>query len=322
MKLSARPARGQDVFAEARDKFTIPALWELLALPGEPKASCRSPFRDERSPSFTIFAECRQWKDHGTGEGGDVVEFLRVALGISHKEARTWFAERLGTPALPPRRPLVTSQAPKRIKWPAELVEGTEDTWGHFAGRRGFSPMSVQQMVRAGILRFTRIDGVACFVITDDERRAAEIRRMDGKLFGESKVFPLAGVDKRWLTGLELLKDQPRKVSVLITEGSTDLLAAFHLYHQFRREGGDWSWNPVALLGSKCRGGCPEVAALLRGRHVRLIPDADPDGDQMADHWQGLLRKIGCSVDVVNLPPGTDLSDNLTSISPPDLFSK
>jgi hypothetical protein len=60
----------------------------------------------------------------------------------------------------------------------------------------------------------------------------------------------------------------------------------------------------------------------MRGRRVRLVPDADDEGDQMADNWSSLLRKIGCSVDVVNLPRKTDLTDNLNLISPPDLFSK
>jgi hypothetical protein len=41
----------------------------------------------------------------------------------------------------------------------------------------------------------------------------------------------------------------------------------------------------------------------------------------MADHWTGLLRKIGCTVDVVNLPKGTDLTDHLSTLPPLDLFS-
>jgi hypothetical protein len=112
-------------------------------------------------------------------------------------------------------------------------------------------------------------------------------------------------------------------VSVLITEGATDLLAAVDLYSRYRRDhGGRESWQPIALLGARCKTLHDDAAAIIRGRHVRLVPDADPAGDTMAEHWTALLRKIGCAVDVVELPRGTDLTDNLHSISPTDLFSK
>jgi hypothetical protein len=64
-----------------------------------------------------------------------------------------------------------------------------------------------------------------------------------------------------------------------------------------------------------------EGIELIRGRRCRIVPDADPAGDQMADHWSGFLRSIGCTVDVVDLPRGTDLTDCKNDISPTDLFT-
>lgn len=312
----------QDLFAEAREKFTIADAWNLLGLEGEPKASCKSPFREDRSPSFSIHSGGKAWTDHATGEGGDVVEFIRTAIGGDHKDAREWLIARIGITA-PTHSTSRPSQAVKEIQWPAELVEGTAATWEAFAKLRGFTFPAVHAMVHAGILKFAKLpDGSKCFVITDQSQHAAEIRRMNGKAFGESKAFPLRGVDKSWLPGVQLLHEAPKTTAVLITEGATDMLAAIDLYSRYRRiYAGVASWQPIGLLGAGCRKLHPEAATLIRGRRVRLVPDADAAGDVMADHWTGLLRKIGCEVDVVTLPPKTDLSDHLSTLLPSDLFS-
>jgi hypothetical protein len=311
----------QDLFAEAREKFKIADAWQLLGLDGEPKPSCKSPFREDRHPSFSIHSDGAGWTDHATGEGGDVIEFIRHGIGGDHKDVRSWLQARIGT-APAPSRPAKAPQAPKAIQWPGELVEGTGETWQAFAKLRGIQPIAVQAMVRADILRFCKIDGVKCYVITDASHRAAEIRRMDGKPFGEPKAYPLRGVNKSWMPGTELLRHAQKTTGVLITEGATDLLAAIDLYSRYRREfGGKHSWQPVALLGAGCKNLHAEAAELMRGRHVRLVPDADTAGDVMADHWTGLLRKIGCTVDVVNLPKGTDLTDHLPTLPPTDLFA-
>lgn len=322
MKVSSAPRQGRDIFNEARHQLTITDAWVALGLPGTPKPSCRSPFRDERSPSFSIFDDGKGWKDHGSGEGGDVVEFILHAIDGDHKEVRNWLAARL-TPGAATSTAPKPSATIKRINWPSKLTEGDRATLKAFAASRGLTFPSVQAMAQAGILRFTIIHGNECFVITDASGRCAEIRRIDGKLFGDKKQFPLAGVNKQWLPGIDLLRTATKSTAVIITEGATDLLSACDLYSRYRREhGGKNSWQPAALLGAECKTLDPEAAQLIRGRHVRLVPDADPAGDKMADHWASLLRKIGCSVDVVNLPPGTDLTDNLNSISPTDLFSK
>jgi hypothetical protein len=320
-------ATHQDLFAEARERFTISDAWTLLGLEGEPKSSCKSPFREDRSPSFSIHSDGTAWTDHATGEGGDVIEFIRHAIGGDHRAVRHWLQERIGTDhhavTKAPRTPAKVSKPPKAIKWPSDPHTGTMDDWSAFAQSRGLTFPAVHVMVQAGILRFCRADGRACYVVTDATSRAAEIRRLDGEWFGDNKAFWLSGVDKSWLPGAELLAGEPKDVSAIITEGATDLLSAIDLYSRYKRNhDGKSSWVPMALLGAKCRNLHPEASDLLKGRHVRIVPDGDEAGDEMADHWTGLLRRIGCAVDVVTLPRGTDLTDNLATISPPDLFSK
>ena len=312
----------QDLFAEAREKFKIADAWHLLGYDGEPKASCKCPFREDRHPSFSIHSDGSAWTDHATGDGGDVIEFIRHAIGGDHKDVREWLRQRIGTDR-PASKATPAQQEAKRIEWPADIIEGTGTTWEGFSKLKGLTYPAVHVMVQAGILRFARIDGAKCYVITDASGRAAEIRRMDGKQFGASKAYPLRGVDKSWLPGIELLADAPPETAVLITEGATDLLSAFDLYTRYRRTFPErHSWQPAALLGAACKNLHPQASKLIRGRRVRLVPDADSAGDAMADHWTKLLRKVGCEVDVVTLPKGTDLTDHLTTLPPPELFSR
>ena len=76
--------------SEAKDRLRIPTLWRRLVLPGEPPACdgvCRSPFREDSSPSFSIYAGGTRFKDHGSGDGGDAITFLAMARRIGNREA-------------------------------------------------------------------------------------------------------------------------------------------------------------------------------------------------------------------------------------------
>lgn len=318
-----------DLFAEARAAYTIPDAWQMLRLPGEPKSSgtMRSPLREESNPSFVIFDEGRAWKDHGTGDGGDVIEFIRHAIGGDHRAVRDWLKERSGIDYFDhgdgktSSRPAKAPEAPKRIEWPAELVDGTEATWHAFSKKLGIRYAATHHAVTAGILRFCKIDGVRCYVVTDTANRAAEIRRCDGGLFNGKKAFPLKGVDKSWLPGIQLVKVTPKTTGILLTEGPKDYLAALHLYTTYKRDlDGKNSWLPAAVLGAGCSKLHPELVPWLRGRRVRVVPDGDDAGDRMAETWKALLLDLKCTVDVVKLPRGKDLFDLRAEIQPEGLF--
>src|SRR5262245_792694 len=81
----------------ALERLRIPAIWVMLNLPGKPARSCRSPFREDRHPSFSIYDDGRRWKDYATGEGGDAVDFIAKALGISNEDACRKLIDMAGT---------------------------------------------------------------------------------------------------------------------------------------------------------------------------------------------------------------------------------
>lgn len=82
---------------EIRNVYPIQFAWldEGFHKPGSWK-SCRSPFREDRHPSFSIFDEGRRWKDHGTDESGDVFDFVCKANHCDFREARELILIRLG----------------------------------------------------------------------------------------------------------------------------------------------------------------------------------------------------------------------------------
>jgi hypothetical protein len=318
----------RNLFAEARERFTIADLWSTFGFEGTPRPSCRSPFREDRSASFSIFDSGRAWHDHATGEGGDCVEFIRVALNTDHRGVREWLVQHLNGNAAPACRvkvpiwPDKRPDEPRSIQWPSEIREGTAADLQALCQARGISYAAAWTLTEAGVTGFMEIDGRTCMVITDREGHAAEIRRLDGTLFPNGlKAYPLKGVLKSWLVGAELLRREGSDTSVMITEGSTDLITAIDLYVKYRKSGGFRNWVPVALLGAGCRNLDAACAALIRGRHVRLVPDGDAAGAEMGRHWTKLLRSIGCKVDIVEMPQGTDLSDHRETINPQDLFA-
>ena len=333
--LTAVPPKCQtrpDVFARAKEQYTVLDAWRMLGLPGEPTLGTNiSPLREERRPSFSIYDGGRKFKDQGGGgEQGDVIAFVGAVTGWNYSEIRDFFMERSGIdhlngPPVPRPRPFVKPSAPPskpeqgRIKWPADLVTGSDATWEAFAKLHGYCYPGVWVMIHAGVLRFCRIKGMKCYVVTDDTGRAAEIRRIGGKTFATGgKVYPLPGVDKSWLLGADLLA---RDADVLLTEGSTDFLAAADIYTRHRKAGGRRQWCPMALLGAHCTTVAPELLKRLRGRHVRLVPDADVGGDTMLQNMRKLFTGAGCPVDVVTLPRGRDLSDVKSEINPGELFA-
>lgn len=57
---------------------------------------CLSPFRNEKTPSFSVSPDKQFWYDFGSSEGGDVVSFLEKAENISFMEAIEMLADMAG----------------------------------------------------------------------------------------------------------------------------------------------------------------------------------------------------------------------------------
>ena len=67
--------------SEIKAAYRIPAAWRDLGLPGQPGKCVPSPLRADHKPSFSVFEDGTRYKDHATGDGGDVFDFIRQAKG-------------------------------------------------------------------------------------------------------------------------------------------------------------------------------------------------------------------------------------------------
>ena len=77
----------------------MPQLMDRLGIGEEfQRRSCRSPFREERRPSFGIFQHDGRWfwKDHGVNKSGDEISLIMEARGFDKRQAIEFYRELVG----------------------------------------------------------------------------------------------------------------------------------------------------------------------------------------------------------------------------------
>jgi hypothetical protein len=250
----------------ALEKLTIPDVWTRLGLKGKPAASCRSPFRDDRNASFSVYSKGRRWKDHGTSEGGDAADFCAKARNLSSEDGARLLIELAGTNSLPqgdrigkknsphpgaakpePYDPFKDKEkARRREAWPAFEVP-TQTEIETIAALRGLSPEGVTLAAERGLLFCADSWEGRAWVVTDSRRVNAQARKLDGKpweAIGGKKAWTLPGSVATWSVGIRESEDFP---SIALVEGSADLMAAMHLIWV---AGQEKRIAPVAMFGA------------------------------------------------------------------------
>ena len=314
-----------------KEQLTIPEVWQRLGLSGKAAPSCRSPFRPDRSPSFSIYENGRRWMDFATGEGGDAIDFIARACSIETQEATRRFLAMAGAAApceFPSAAPRHRDTSHHRVTLPP-LRRGTLEEIESVARSRHLSPAAVSLAQSLGTLAFGEVCGFPCWVLLDAARRIAEARRMDRLPFpavgelGERKAHTLRGSCKSWPVGVAVLKTLPHFRAAMLVEGGPDYLAALH----FCLQSDAHDALPLAMLGRNAGTRlAPEALALLKGRRVRLYPHADADGGgvKAAQTWAAQLCQHGCQAEFFSLQgitqtdgqPVNDLNDAVHATRP------
>lgn len=321
---AARQAIDRSALDRAKETVGITDLWRHLGLPEEPRRSCRSPFRRDLHPSFSIFACGRLWKDHATGDAGDAVSFLKRAAGCSTAEAIARLIDIAGTaPAPAPRH----APAPRELTFPPLMVPRIIDLADlqHLRGWPLFAGLEIAH--RRGMFWTCRkIDNGTdrlAWLLTDSARHAAQVRRMDGQRWEkiDAKAWTLAGSDGSWPIGCADIGDRP---IVAFCEGGPDLLAVLTLAFLHDRH------HRVAavLMAGASAGISSDALAYFRGKRVRIFEHRDAAGERAGTRWAAQLREAGAAVDGLRLAqPCKDLSDVLAAtdaehLEPPlDIFA-
>jgi hypothetical protein len=300
----------------ALEKLTIYDIWQILGMDGKPGKNCRSPFRDDRNPSFSIYDNGRRWHDFTAGEDGDAADFCAKARDLPKGDGARLLIDLAGT-----RKPQDVPHSgfskreqhdPHKDEEKARLLEG----WPVFdvpkqteieaiATLRGLSPEGVALAAERGLLFCADSREGRAWVVTDSRRKYAQARRLDGKPWariGNKKAWTLPGSSGALPIGIyEALDFQ----NIALVEGGPDLLAAFHLAWCAtstpetlgKGKGIDVIGNlgVVAMLG---RHAIPQGELRhFQGKRVRIFADADGPGLQAEGRWWHQLEAAGASVD-------------------------
>ena len=54
---------GRSTLADAKARLNIRGLWQHFGFDGEPKASCRAPWREDHKASFSVKDDGSLWND-------------------------------------------------------------------------------------------------------------------------------------------------------------------------------------------------------------------------------------------------------------------
>lgn len=274
--------------------LTIAWAWRVLGLPGAPAKDCHSPFRQDKRPSFSVYAsrDGDRYFDHATGEKGDVVDFWAKA-----REKSTAAALQDLLVYLPgykeDKPPQATYKAKPDITWPADLRAPEEMDCLALGFLRSLNATAFTLAGKLGTLKIGTVKGQLCWILTDGAGTAAEARRMDGKPFGDAKSFALPGSIKSWPVGLETTNAQLNACKrILVVEGGPDYFAGLNLCQDadFRAvlKG---SVKPVAMLGAMAPIG-PEAAPWVEGAQILIVPHNDLAGRKAAERWESQLARL------------------------------
>lgn len=275
--------------AQLKAAYRIGAAWRDLGLPGAPGKCVPSPFREDRSPSFSLFADGMKAKDFATGESFDVFDFVAKARGCKTAEAIRWVQDRLGISPEPKRN----APAKPGMKLPP-LREGTADELRELSERRGFDVEALKLAQRRGFLCFCSLWGQSAWCIRDTRRELFEFRRVDCDKWPEYGRLPkrkchCLGAGKRWPIGT---KESASFAKVAMVEGAPDFLAALHF---LLIEGKAELVAPVGILGASNHMLAPEALAGFKGKAVWLYPHVDDAGRNAAREWARQLKEAGAA---------------------------
>jgi hypothetical protein len=296
----------------AKERLSIPTLWRWLDLPGEPKTSCLSPFRDERHPSFSIYDRGRRAKDHATGENFDGPSFLAKARDLTIEQAlKIFVALARGESSLSAcydqtsygkKAGEVTRPKPNLSKFRMPTTQEIRA----IARDRQLDLAALAITKQLGCLKTGNVCGYLSWLLTDPAGWNGEGRRF-GRLtypahreLRERKAHTIRNSSKSWPVGLGVDQVLVREASlIIVVEGGPDLLAAWHFIYRAKRR----DVLPIAILGRAVHKLHIDALQLLKGKRIKFLPhiDSDDGSGQQIRLIAHQLRKVDCQVTYFDL---------------------
>ena len=282
------------------------------------------PFHDEAEGSFTVYADSERFYCFGCGLGGDVLDFIQQAEGLSLPDA---IARLDGSPGLAPRAAI----RPARTRRPASAALPPRDPTlltvaaRFYTGKLRRSSEAREYLASRGVGPVAAARLGLGYAPGGGRRQALESLGFSEKRLRDSGLFMERGAERfagmvvvpdvtgglvRWLAGRAVAPDRTPRFQALpgtkpvlglgrlgpapgwavVAEGLFDWLALT-----------GWGLPAVAALGTQ---GVERVASALRGcPRVFLAFDGDDAGLEATER---LLTLLGRRAAAVPLPPGID----------------
>jgi CHC2-type zinc finger protein len=286
---------------EIKDRLTIPMLSRELFPDWEPAKSCRSPFRPDNSPSFSVYNDGKLFMDFATGDRGDVIDFYALAKGIRLPEATNELWDRLQsgnkhceqTPTskkeVPKRKgptpddPFALPYKPsrgeyKRMCADCERLLTNPEAIKFFAEHRGWDQESMKDLAFEGCLGLSA-DGC----ITFNYLSGSKSRWLDP----DGKRQFRWNFGKPWFWRGDLILEVSR---IWIVEGETKCIKALC-----------WGWEKtkrVIALPSASFNPAP-WAYLFKAKEVAYVADPDRAGEACAQRVKTALKPVAKSMVVL-----------------------
>jgi hypothetical protein len=280
----------KDWVPEIKNQISIPIVAEKFFPGWTPKKSCKSPFRNDQKPSFSVYDNGTKWNDYATGEHGSVIDFYMLCRDCGKAQAiadlKGWLNGDTGDAA-----PIIRAQGAQQPEEPKQQTHPdlripTDEELAVISELRKIRDPALQIAVERGFLwtAASQLYGCECLIITDQTRKTYRARRLDGKPIKPGvKAVCVTGSQASWPIGLEEAKDFP---CIALCEGEMDFLAAFD--HALSCGTKD-QVAPVCMSGAS--NWIPdEVIPLFEGKRVRIFIHADRAGEDAWNRWRVQLR--------------------------------
>jgi hypothetical protein len=99
---------------ERIDPAVIIGRYTKLRPAGGKLQAAYNPIREERTSSLFYYPDTGKWYDFGTGEGGDVIDFIERAEGVDRREALSLLSAMIGSDTTPRRAPVKRETPPPK----------------------------------------------------------------------------------------------------------------------------------------------------------------------------------------------------------------
>lgn len=289
---------------EIKERLNIYEIANALGIVLSKKNPQRSPFRADRNPSFSISKDGTLFNDFATQEKGDAIDFYKLATGTSTADSIKSLAQMCGLSSdnfhkrtLTPYKPPESAQAKTHAQAKAS-IQLPELYWNachakKLCNARGYCIEALKIAYDRGVFGFCEYKGSPAWLITDAAKKSAQARKLDGTQWQDAhnghKAETLKNSECAYPIGLSAI-DQRKHI--VLCEGSTDFLAAFHFAYINDCEN---EIAPIAMLGATHRIG-EEYLSAFNGKEILIFPDRDKAGMNALKIWGDQISKNAAKV--------------------------